>query len=96
MGLINHDSYTTTYGIDVTDSYISVGTNNIEIFRDDTIYNLRYVATIWASQVDRDNNKRSLQCLVRTAELNSTQLQEGVYDVAYADLKTMFTNTTDA
>jgi len=96
MGLINHDSYTTSYGIDVTDTYISIGTNNIEVFRDGTSYKLRYVATIWASQADRDNDKRSLQCLVRTTELNSTQLQEGVYDVAYADLKTVFTNTTDA
>lgn len=96
MGLINHDSYTTSYGIDVIDTYISVGTNNIEVFRDGTSYNLRYVATIWASQTDRDNNKRSLQNLVRTVVLNSTQLQEGVYYVAYADLKTVFTNTTDA
>ena len=96
MGLINHDSYTTTYGIAVTDSYISVGTNNIEVFKDGTAYKLRYIATIWASQVDRDNNKRSLQSLVRAVIMDSTQLEEGVYEVAYADLKTVFTNTTDA
>lgn len=96
MGIINHDIYTTSHGIDVTDTYISIGTNSIEIFRDGTRYNLRYVATIWASQVDRDNNKRSLHRLNHTVALNSTQLNESVYEVAYADLKTVFTNTTDA
>lgn len=96
MGLINHDSYTTTYGIDVTDSYISVGTNSLEVSKDGTNYRLRYIATIWASQTDRDNNKRSLQSLVRTVTMDSVQLEEGVYEVAYADLKTVFTNTTDA
>lgn len=94
MGLINHDSYTTSYGIDVTDTYISVGTNNIEVFKEDTNYRMRYIATIWVSQGDRDNGKRSLQSLVRAVTLDSTQLGEGVYEVAYADLKTMFPNTT--
>ena len=97
MGIINHDSYTTKYGIDVTDSYISLGTNSLEVHRDDdTEYKLRYIATIWVSQSDRDNNKRNLQTIVRRVTLNSTQMGEGVYNVAYADLKTMFTNTTDA
>jgi hypothetical protein len=54
MGLINRESYNTTYGIAVTDSYISVGTNNIEVFKEETAYKLRYIATIWASQIDRD------------------------------------------
>ena len=96
MGLINHDSYTTSYGIDVTDTYISVGTNNISIYKDDTNHLMDYIATIWASQTSRDNNQRSLQSLCRTVTMDSTQLAEGAYDVAYADLKTVFTNTTDA
>ena len=96
MGLINHDSYTTSYGIDVIDSYISLGTNNIEVFKEETTYNLIYIATIWASRADRENNKRSLQSMAREVTMDSTQLEKGVYEVAYADLKTVFTNTTDA
>lgn len=97
MGIINHDSYSTKYGIDVTDSYISLGTNSLEVYRDnDSEYVLRYIATIWVSQGDRDNNKRSVGSLSRRIQMNSTQIGEGVYNVAYADIKTVFTNNTDA
>lgn len=99
MGIINHDSYTTKFGIDVTDSYISIGTNSLEIQRENennAEYSLMYIATVWASQSDRNNNKRSLQSIPRSITLNSTQMGESMYGVAYANLKTMFTNTTDA
>lgn len=97
MGIINHDSYSTKYGIDVNDSYISLGTNSLEVYRNDgSEYVLRYIATIWASQGDRENDKRSVGSLSRRITLDSTQLGEGVYNVAYADIKTVFTNNMDA
>jgi hypothetical protein len=95
MGIINHDSYDTNYGIGVTNSYISVGTNSLEVSKNGTDYKLRYIATIWASKKGRETDKKSLQSLVRAVTLDSTQLTSGVYVLAYADLKTVFTNTTD-
>tara|TARA_R110002074_G_scaffold8841_1_gene35742 strand:+ start:10678 stop:10968 length:291 start_codon:yes stop_codon:yes gene_type:complete len=96
MGLINHDSFSTPYGIDVTDSYMSIATNNLEVSKDGTEYKLLYITTIWNNETDRETNKRSLKNIVRSITLNSVQLEEGVYEVAYADLKTVFPNTTDA
>lgn len=95
MGIINHDNYTTSYGIDVTDSYISIGTHNLEVSKDETNYILRYIVTIWASQSDRNDNKRSLQVISREINISSAQLSTSLYELAYSDLKTIFKNSTD-
>lgn len=95
MGLINRDSYSTPYGISVSDTYISIAENEIGVLKKfgTDEYILRYTATIWNSQTDRNNNKKSLKNLTRSISFDPSQ---GVYIAAYADLKTVFTNTADA
>jgi len=95
MGLINNDSYETPFGTSLTGTYISVATNTMYVFRVETGYMLRYTATVWATQEARTEGKASVSTTRYGVTLTGEQLAQGIYDLAYADLKTKYPNTTD-
>ena len=97
MGIINNDSLNTPYGISISGTYVSIGRDSLNVSREEIDnYVLNYSATIWATKEDRENDKRSLQIISRSVKMTSSQISDGVYNIAYNDIKTLFQNNTDA
>ena len=58
MGLINLDTYTTQYGYAVTNTYISVGDNDVNLKKDDGSWILESGLNIWHSKTLRESGAK--------------------------------------
>lgn len=97
MGIINNDSIDTPFGTTVTGSYMAIGQNEITVRKDDdNKFVMDYYVRVWVNQDARNNNKSSVRTNAYSLELSDAQLTAGAYNTAYAHLKTVFTNSTDA
>ena len=102
MGIINNDSIDTPYGTSVSGSYMALGPNTISIETElnedltENIYKLNATASVWIDKSARDTQKRYISSIYISKVLGSDDLSRGPYELAYAELKVRFTNTTDA
>ncbi len=98
MGLINNDTFVTGYGHSVTDTYISIGNNNIELVKstDNGVnkYMLSVVFNIWLSKESR-STARSLTSGYIRKELSTEEIIGNLYEIIYSEIKLKYTNTTD-
>jgi hypothetical protein len=103
MGIINNDSYDTLYGTSVVNTYVSLGsTPNISLRCDFNsladgikkwILETRFL--LWNSKNDRILKKEPYATININKDLLESQLNDSVFLLAYTELKTILTNTTD-
>ena len=95
MGIINKDIFVSQYGQPLTDTYISLGNNNIELRKEDNKYLLLGVFNVWLSKSARDTNKSSFKSIIVHKELTSDEITANIYGILYSELKKKYTNTAD-
>ena len=95
MGIINKDIFVSQYGQSVTDTYISLGNNSIELRKEDNKYLLLGVFNVWLSKSARETNKSSFKSIIIHKELTSDEIISNIYGMLYSELKKKYTNTTD-
>ena len=104
MGIINKDVFTTRYGLELTNTYISLGNNNIELRKeretdvDDNIiekYTLTGIFDIWLSKEFKNKGKNPFTSYVIHKVLSTNEITTNLYNILYADLKKKYTNTID-
>jgi len=98
MGLINNDSMQTKSGLQVPPgSYMSIGSNDLELKRVSSgEYNLIFINSIWKDLTSHQNDVGTFEKDVYIIPVTEAQIGESMYGVAYAYLKTVYPNTTDA
>ena len=104
MGIINKDPFLNRYGQELTNTYISLGNNHIELRKeretdvDDNIiekYTLTGIFNIWLSKEQKQKNMSPFNTVVIHKELSSTEITANIYNILYTDLKKKYTNTID-
>ena len=98
MGLINNDSMQTKSDLQVSPgAYMSIGSTDLEIQRVSSgEYQLVFINSVWKDLTAHETNVRTFQKNSYTISISEAQLSESMYAVAYAYLKTVYPNTTDA
>ena len=98
MGLINNDSMQTKTELNVpAGAYMSIGSNDLEIHRIlSDKYELIFINSIWKDQTAHETGVGTFQRKSYTIPISDAQLSESMYGLAYAYLKTVYPNTTDA
>lgn len=96
MGIINNDNMTTPDGFSATGAYISVGSNELKVYKnDDGEYLIDFVATCWKDQSSRIDGARSFKT-IGYIQKRVTELNQSVYTTAYSYIKSDFPNYTNA
>lgn len=96
MGLINHDAVTLQLsGEQKTDTYITLGTGQLRLYKNDSDYILEYNYTGYYNQQARLDNRIPVYSGIHRLPITYEQLPSNMYNLAYAHLKTIYTNTTD-
>jgi hypothetical protein len=101
MGLINNDVYTATNGVQKSGTYISFGNDKVSMHKSVSktgvvTYAIRSNAHIYWDNPTRIAGKVSLASQTISTTLTADQLSGNLYGYLYAQLKTMYKNTTDA
>lgn len=103
MGIINKDPFLNRYGQELTNTYISLGNNPIELRKEIEIdnnkntieiYILTAIFNIWLSKESRYNNS-SFSSYVVHKTLSGDEITSNLYTILYTELKKKYTNTTD-
>ena len=95
MGLINLNTYTTQYGYDVTNTYISVGDNDISLKKDNGSWILEAGLNIWHSKALRETGARPYGSLSVYKVLSSSEINSDIFAIIYTEAKKTYTNTSD-
>jgi hypothetical protein len=103
MGIINNDSYETLYGTSVVNTYASLGSCPHVFMRCDfdTLgdgtkkWKIETRFLIWNSKNDRILKKEPYAIININKDLLESQLNDSIFLLAYNELKTILTNTTD-
>ena len=95
MGLINLDIYTTQYGYDISNTYLSIGDNEISIRKEDDTWILEVELKIWHSKDHRENGKASYENVYIYKTLSDTDITGDLFSIIYTAAKVKYTNTTD-
>ena len=98
MGLVNNDSMQTKSGLRVSPgAYMSIGSNDLQINRlSSGEYQLSFINSIWKDQTAHQDGIRTFQTNPYRIPVSEAQLTDSMYGLAYAHLKTVYPNTTDA
>jgi len=95
MGLINQDPYTTTHGLTVVNSYMSIarGSVHIEQSRDvATEYDVTAIISIWYTQSDRNANRTPIGYRTIQFTLDQAQVQTNIFQHIYNVLEVDYPN----
>ena len=96
MGIINNDSMTTPDGFSVTGAYISVGSNDLKVYKDENDnFFIDFTATCWKDESWRAGGNRSFKT-IGYIQKPVTNLNQSVYTTAYDYIKIDFPNYTNA
>ena len=95
MGIINLDVYVTDYGYDVTNTYISIGENDINLKKEDSGWVLETGLNIWHSKTFRDDGKRPYETISINKSLSASEINNDVFTIIYNEVKKTYTNTSD-
>ena len=98
MGLVNNDSMQTKSDLQVPPgAYMSIGSNDLEIQRVSSgEYKLNFINSLWKDLTAHETGVGTFQRKSYTIPISEAQLNESMYGLAYAYLKTVYPNTTDA
>lgn len=102
MGLINNDSYTyPTIGTDISNTYINVAKNAIRIVRvndnDSAQYRIQYSYSIWYTQEHSlTENAKPFETKPGVFLTDEDTIKSNdIYSLVYAQIKLIYTNTSD-
>ena len=95
MGIINKDIFINHYGQNLTNTYISLGSNSIELRKEDGKYILQGMFTIWLSKQIKDQGKSSFRSFIIQKELSSSEITTNIYAILYTELKKKYLYFTD-
>jgi hypothetical protein len=105
MGIIVNDTVATSFGIDLANPYISIANNNIRIYQTtkttenadtETVYIIDYITTTWKDQAARNANMLSVETKLHSVEVSAADISQGIYELAYANLKSKHPNHENA
>ena len=78
-------------------AYMSIGSNALNLNKlQSEEYNLQIINSIWKDQAASKGGIKTFQRNVYTIPVQEAQLNDSMYTIAYAYLKTLYPNTTDA
>lgn len=95
MGIINNDSIALSSGLSVSNTYISIGTEPVDLLRPSSgTYEIQFQAKVWASEADRNADRSTLK-VIPYFGVPVSDLSTSLYTVAYNKLKVDYPNHTD-
>ena len=95
MGLINLDIYTTQYGYDVSNTYISIGDNEISIRKEAGGWILEVELKIWHSKAQRESRKAPYENVYIYKTLSESDITGNLFSIIYTAAKVKYANTAD-
>ena len=95
MGITNNDIMTTPDGFSVDCAYISIGSNELNLYKDeDGNFVIDFIATCWKNQPWREENNAPFKFIAYSRK-PVTNLNQSIYTTAYDYLKIDFPNYTN-
>lgn len=98
MGVINKSNYSSRHGQVITNTYISLANNRVEIYKkanDSDLYELSTSFSIYLSKESRLAYKQPLTTIYLRVELEKSEISGNLYSILYRELKKKFTDTQD-
>jgi len=95
MGLINGESFENPYGVDVSNTYISLGDNEIHIRKEDGKWYLEANYNVWHSKEVRFADKPAYDGGGIRIELTDDNVGSNVFTLVYTEIKKTYTVTSD-
>lgn len=96
MAIINNDIMTTPDGFSVTGAYISVGSNELKVYKDENgNFLIDFTVTIWKDKSWHDGGNRPFKT-IGYIQKPVTNIDQSVYTTAYSYIKSDFPNYTNA
>lgn len=94
-GIINHDSYQTPYGLNITDSYI-ITDGNANTRMTETDYEIRGVANVYYNKTAFDSGNSPIDRIPLRVLLPLSPPMGNVYDAILEHLEVTYPNHTVA
>ena len=104
MGIINNNAFLTRYGQELTNTYISLGNNVIELkketeYNENNITTGKYILTgifnIWLSKDARNNSKSTFATHFINKVLTTDEITSNLYNILYSEIKKKYANSAD-
>ena len=95
MGIINHDLFVASNGVQKADTYVSFNNEPIQMFKVGSNYSVRANYRIFWDKASKDANKMFLELRSVSVVLTPDQLETNLYRCLYDELKKAYTNYSD-
>jgi hypothetical protein len=98
MGIIVNDTITLSTGSEYTGVYLAATTDPVEVRKisDTTNYTVRASFRMWINQTARNEDKATIDRVNVRFTIQEADLTQNLYTLAYTELKTHYSDTTDA
>ena len=97
MGIINHDTFIASNGIEKNNTYISFNNETLYLkkLNMSNIYNVNANYRVYWDKSARDNQKTFIELISITMQISENQLSSSLYTLLYEELKKKYINITD-
>jgi hypothetical protein len=95
MGLINHDVFESSNGVQKADSYMSFNNETLYLRKANGAYSVHANYRIFWDKAARDAGKSFLELRNISAKVSEADLANNLYGVLYAELKKQYPNAVD-
>jgi len=95
MGLINHDVFESSNGVQKADSYMSFNNETLYLRKANGAYSVHANYRIFWDKAARDAGKSFLELRNVSAQVSEADLANNLYGVLYAELKKQYPNAVD-
>ena len=95
MGLINHDVFESSNGVQKADSYMSFNNETLYLRKANGAYSVHANYRIFWDKAARDAGKSFLELRNISAQVSEADLANNLYGVLYAELKKQYPNAVD-
>ncbi len=104
MGIIRSDTIDTPYGSSITDFYMAIADQSVEMRKErqwgidgelaSTVFALNFSAMVWISQDARTSGKSAVKVLSYGTTFETLPSDKTIYDLAYDYIKSTLTEGT--
>ncbi len=95
MGLINHDVFESSNGVQKADSYMSFNNETLYLRKANGAYSVHANYRIFWDKAAKDAGKSFLELRNVSAQVSEADLANNLYGVLYAELKKQYPNAVD-
>jgi len=95
MGLINHDIFESSNGVQKADSYMSFNNETLYLRKANGAYSVHANYRIFWDKAAKDAGKSFLELRNISAQVSEADLANNLYGVLYAELKKQYPNAVD-